>query len=361
LVTRRDKKTPTIQDVAREARVSAATVSRALSTPERVSEATRARISDAVEATGYAINQAARSLRLREARTIVAAFPNIGNPFYSTIIDAAVSEAASRGYGVLVANRLGNDPTQWLRDYFSSNRADGMVLFDDSLNLDGLHDLPRQRGQLPLVVCCDEIIDSDFNLVTTDNRAAAARATQHLLDLGHRRIGHVRGRLVHHFPNERWLGFNDAMCAAGISVRADWVFPGDHSMESGIAAAERFIALGERPTAMFCANDESMIGFIARLREHGLHCPRDISLIGFDDISIAANYAPPLTTMRQPRQDLGRIATATLLDILEGTAPASASIRITLPSELVVRASTAPPRAESRTARLFRRMKIEGS
>ena len=361
MATQRAKKPPTIQDVARAANVSAATVSRALSAPERVSETTRARISDAVEATGYTINQAARSLRMRAARTIVVAFPNIGNPFYSTIIDAAVTEAASRGYGVLVANRLGKDPTQWLRDYFSSNRADGMVLFDDSLNLDSLQELLREQAHVPLVVCCDEIIDPEFNLVMTDNRAASRRAVEHLIGLGHRQIGHVRGRLVHSFPNERWLGFEDAMRAADLPIRPEWVFPGDHTMEAGVAAADAFAGLRERPTAVFCANDESMIGFLSRLREHGLKCPRDVSVVGFDDIWVAATYWPPLTTIRQPRQDLGRVATATLLDQLEGQGPASEGVRITLPSELIVRGSTAPPRMRSRAAGLLRRMKVEGS
>ncbi len=119
------RKTPTIQDVgAVRQRLDCDRQPGSLE-PERVSEATRERVSEAVSSTGYTINQAARSLRLRAARTIVIAFPNIGNPFYSTVLDAAVHEASSRGYGALVANRLGDDPTRWLSDYFHSNRADG--------------------------------------------------------------------------------------------------------------------------------------------------------------------------------------------------------------------------------------------
>lgn len=335
-------KTPTIQDVARRAGVSAATVSRALSAPEKVSDSTRAKVTEAVEATGYAINQAARSLRMREARTILVAIPNMGNPFYSTIMDSVVREATLRGYGVLVANRVGNDPTQWLRDYFSSNRADGLLLFDASLELGHLPEPPRQKGLLPLVLSCDEIIDGGFNLVMTDNRAGAERATRHLIDQGHTRIGHICGRLVHQFPNERLLGFQDAMRKASLPIRQDWLFPGDHSMVAGVDAGDRFLALSDRPTALFCANDESMIGFLSRTRAHGIECPRDISLVGFDDINIAENYWPPLTTMRQPRNELGRVATATLIDILEGTAPSGEGLRIVLPSELIVRGSTAP-------------------
>lgn len=316
-------------------------MSRALSAPEKVSGDTRAKVSEAVEATGYTINQAARSLRMREARTILVAIPNMGNPFYSTIMDAVVGEAAERGYGVLVANRLGNDPTQWLRDYFSSNRADGLLLFDASLELGHLPEPPRQRGALPLVLSCDEIIDGGFNLVTTDNRAAAERATRHLIELGHTRIGQIGGRQVHQFPNERTLGFQDAMRKAGLPTRPDWYFPGDHTMACGIRAADSYLALEDRPTALFCANDESMIGFLSRSRAHGIECPRDISLIGFDDINIAENYWPPLTTMRQPRHELGRVATATLLDILDGTTRPNQGLHVILPSQLIIRGSTA--------------------
>src|SRR6185312_14490973 len=153
------RKQPTIQDVARHANVSAATVSRVLSTPDRVSEATRARVTSAVTETGYTINQAARSLRLQRARTILAAMPGIGNPFYSTILEAVVTTATSRGYGLLVTGRLGDDPARWLSDYFLSNRADGLLLFDGFLDTRRLHPIAGESGTLPLVAAYDELPD----------------------------------------------------------------------------------------------------------------------------------------------------------------------------------------------------------
>lgn len=310
-----------------------------------MSEGTRERVTEAVRATGYTINQAARSLRMRAARTILVAVPNMGNPFYSTILDAVVSEAAPRGYGVLVANRLGENPTEWLRDYFFSNRADGLLLFDASLDTEELSNLPPVRGRLPLVVVCDEILDPRFHTVSTDNAAASERAVQHLFDLGHRRIGHVRGRQVKTLANQRWLGFQQAMRDAGLELRGDWVFQGDHSIASGYAAGQRFAALADRPTGVFAANDEMAIGFISAIREHGLDCPRDVSVIGFDDIAMARHFTPPLTTMRQPRDAIGRRATEALLDILEGTPLERDPLKIILTSDLVVRSSTAAPPA----------------
>lgn len=338
---RRSEKTPTIQDVARHADVSAATVSRALNAPERVSEATRARIAEAVRATGYTVNQAARTLRQRASRTLLIALPNIGNPFYSTILDAVIHEAATRGYGALVANRLGHDPTQWLKDYFVSNRADGLLLFDSSLDLMALREWSLNGAALPLVMCCDEIPPPEMNLVMTDNFEAARRAVAHLVGLGHRRIGHLATRTYAGLRNERLAGFFAAMRDAGLEVRPDWVLPGDFSLASGEAAGAAFLALEDRPTALFCANDESLIGFLAAVRPHGLDCPRDVSLIGFDDIAVARDFHPPLTTMAQPRAAMGQRATQALLDILEGIGPPQ-PLRIVLPSDLTVRASTAP-------------------
>ena len=337
------KKLPTIQDVARHAKVSAATVSRVLSSPDRVSEATRERVNNAVSETGYTVNQAARSLRMQKARTILTAMPGIGNPFYSTILDAIVTEATSRGYGVLVTGRLGDDPARWLSDYFLSNRADGLLLFDGFLDTRKLHLIAGERALLPLVAAYDELPDPQINSVITDNLQAAERAVQHLFDLGHRQIGHISGPSRNTFPNERLVGFRKAMFEHRLDVREDWILPGDYTMESGRAAGRTYAALPDRPTAVFAANDEMAIGLIAELHRHGIECPRDISVMGFDDISVSQNYSPSLTTMRQPREQIGRIATETLVNILEGNVASPAPVRVVLKSELIVRESTAPP------------------
>lgn len=337
------KKLPTIQDVARHAQVSAATVSRVLSTPDRVSEATRERVHSAVLETGYTINQAARSLRLQRARTILAAMPGIGNPFYSTILEAVVTTATRRGYGILVTGRLGDDPAKWLSDYFLSNRADGLLLFDGFLDTRKLHPIAGESGILPLVAAYDELPDPQINSVITDNLQAAERAVAHLYEIGHRKIGHIAGPSRNTFPNERLVGYRKAMFEHRLNVREDWVVPGDYTMQSGRDAAEHFARLDERPTAIFAGNDEMAIGLIATLRHHGIECPRDISVMGFDDISVSQNYAPSLSTMRQPREEIGRIATETLVNILEGNRTSPDPVRVVLRSELIVRDSTAPP------------------
>jgi LacI family repressor for deo operon, udp, cdd, tsx, nupC, and nupG len=335
------RKVPTIQDVARHAKVSAATVSRVLTAPERVSQATRERVTEAVRETGYTVNQSARSLRLQRARTILTAMPGIGNPFYSTILDAVVAAATKRGYGVLVTSRLGDDPARWLSEYFLSNRADGLLLFDGFLDTRKLHAIIGDGTAMPMVAAYDELPDPQINSVITDNLQAAERAVVHLHELGHRRIGHISGPSRNTFPNERLVGFRKAMFERRLEVHDEWIFPGDYTMESGKAAGRLLAGLKQRPTAVFAANDEMAIGLIAELRRHGVECPRDISVMGFDDISISQNYMPSLTTMRQPREQIGRIAVETLINILENPAASVEPAHVVLSSELIVRDSTA--------------------
>jgi len=321
--------------------VSAATVSRALSRPQRVSEGTRARVSEAVRATGYTLNQAARSLRQRNARTILVALPDIRNPFFSSILDAIERQAAQRGYGVLVANLyFGNETVRRLHDYLLSNRADGLLLLDGSVELDELRLLTSPPYSVPMVVACEEIPNSGFHTVLTDNANAAERATRHLIDLGHSRIGHILGPEHNIVARDRLAGFTQALHRAGLAPRPEWLFKGNFEMESGFAAAARFMSLERRPTAVFAANDESAIGFLSGLRQHGILCPRDISIVGFDDLGVAPHYSPPLTTMRQPRETMGRMAAGALIDLLENGHALRGPLRIVLSSELVVREST---------------------
>ena len=338
------KKAPTIQDVARTASVSTATVSRALSHPERVSESTRQRVDDAIRTTGYTLNQSARSLRKRTSRTILVALPDIGNPFFSVILEAIEREAVLRDYDVLVANRgEGVDQNARLLDYLLSKRADGMLMFDGALDPTRFRGLRQEQDKLPLVVACEDIPGSGLRTVKIDNAAAAKKATEHLIELGHRRIAHVTGPSGNILTEERERGYRSALAAAGIVPRPEWIIPGNFHIGGGASAARRLVELDEMPTGVFCGNDEAAIGLISEMRKLKRECPRDISVVGFDDITLAARYVPPLTTIRQPREQLGRLAAETLFAILEGRASGPAAREIVLESQLVVRASTAHP------------------
>ena len=321
--------------------MSTATVSRALSSPDRVSEDTRARVFRAVEQTGYTLNQAARSLRQRNSRTILVALPDIGNTFFSVVLDAIEREAVLRGYSVLVANRFaGHDSGRRLHEYFLSNRADGLLLLDGSVPLESLLALAAPPAGVPLIMACEDIACAPFHSVRTDNEFAAEVATRHLIGLGHRTIGHIRGPDGNVLTEEREAGYRRALTAAGVAIRPEWILPAGFDMQQGLAAAERYMALSSRPSAMFAANDETAIGFLSGLRQHGLDCPRDVSVVGFDDLAFAAHFWPPLTTMRQPREALGRIAAEALIDLIEGEPRRRVPRHTVLSSELIIRGST---------------------
>jgi LacI family repressor for deo operon, udp, cdd, tsx, nupC, and nupG len=180
-------------------------------------------------------------------------------------------------------------------------------------------------------------------VVLVAERAAGAAVARHLLGLGHRRFGYIAGLAGHHVEEERWAGFSGALAAAGIAAAGIARFAGDFYAASGVAAGRAFLALAARPTAVFAASDMMAIGFMHALRAAGLSVPRDVSLVGYDGIEAADYSVPPLTTVRQPREAMGRAAAELLLRLIGGeTIPPEARV-LTLDGVLRPGASTAPP------------------
>jgi LacI family repressor for deo operon, udp, cdd, tsx, nupC, and nupG len=195
---------------------------------------------------------------------------------------------------------------------------------------------------LPLIVACESIPGAPFHTVITDNFYAAKQAALYLVQSGHTRIGHIRGPKGNVLSSEREAGFLAGLASARAETREDWMFTGGFSMDDGARAAKALMALKIRPTAVFAANDEAAIGFISEISRLGLKCPDDISVMGFDDLEIAAHFQPPLTTMRQPREAVGRLAAEALIDLIEGAPGKIVPKQFVLSSELIVRKSTAP-------------------
>lgn len=336
------RKAPTIQDVAKFAKVSTATVSRALSAPDRVSAKTRERVETAVRATGYTINLTARSLRKQSGHTIVVALPNVGNTFFTPIVDAIERTASSRGYSVVISNRsVERRNGGELAEYFRSNRADGLLLFDGTTDIAALRTVGANIGGFfPTVVVCEAIPHSMLPTVKSDNRAASHMAVQHLIELGHRQIAHLAAPRYNVLYYERVAGMQDALEAAGLHMDPCWELAGDFSLESGVAAARKFLTLAPRPTAIFCASDNMAVGFVSELRRHDIECPRDVSVVGFDDIPLARHFWPRLTTVRQQQSEMGRAAAEMLLNSLSEQRPLSNKQDVVLSCDLIVRDST---------------------
>ncbi|SDX67659.1 transcriptional regulator, LacI family [Albimonas donghaensis] len=332
-----DRKQVTIQDVAREAGVSTATVSRTLSKPTVVAKPTRQAVLRAVQKTGYQVNHLARNLRRGRTGSVIALAPNLANPFFSQILAGMSEVLSARNYGLLIADtQMGPDPDERLRRYLAAGAADGLVLFDGSLSPAAL-DVP---GRPPVVAAC-EWLKVDLPSIRVDNAMGAELAVAHLADLGHSRIGHVTGPRRNVLARTRLAGWRDAMTRRGLDPREGWVFEGDFSMDSGAMAARRWLAAPDRPTALFFASDEMAVGFLGEARRADIRAPRDVSVVGFDNIEVAAHLDPPLTTIRQPRTLIGQRAAALLMDLIEGGDGAAFESMVEV--DLILRDSTAPP------------------
>lgn len=335
-------KTITIKDVAKVAGVSTATVSRALSNPDAVTSATRASVLEAAEQTGYQMNQAARNLRTRQTRVIVVLVPNLGNPFFSNILSGIEATASAAGMNVLIVDtNQPEDRSELVRRYLSTARADGIIVMDGSLPEGLLESQHSAQNSPPVVFACEWAPADNFPSVRTDNRNGARMAVHHLIDLGHKKIGFVRGPSENVLTIEREAGLREELDYAGIELPAEWVFAGDFGIESGALAAEAFMSLANRPTAIFCASDMMAIGFISKLNSHGVKTPEHVSVVAFDDIVIAPHFIPALTTIRQPREMIGSNAAAILIDAIGKEARKLTCQPVVLPVELIIRDSTA--------------------
>ena len=334
---------PKIKDIAERAGVSVATVSRALSGSSLVTDETRKRINALARELNYRPNVSARNLRTRRSMSVLLVVRDVGNPFYLEILKGVEATAREAGYAVLMGNTE-NDPDREV-EYFNMLRdghADGMILMTGKLP-------PPQPGEsadlshLPVVIALEMIEGSGFPHVQIDNVAAAQAAVEHLIALGHRRIAHIAGPLPEVMALHRRDGYRAAMKAAGLDIPEGYEVRGDYLLESGEARAAELFALPEPPTAIFAANDEMAYGAIHALRRLGRDVPGDVSVVGFDDLYLSKAFYPPLTTVSQPRADIGRTAMSQLLNILSdddvGAEPA-----IVLPTTLNIRGSTAPPR-----------------
>ena len=319
-------------DVARVAGVSIATVSRVLSLPDLVSVETRTRVLDAIKVTGYRANSAARDLRRRQPRAIAILAPCIANTYFSRIIAAVQEVADAAGLAVQISDtkvergRIG--------PIGSDGRVDGILLLDGGIDRTVL-----RAWTVPVVMVCEWIDGLDLPVIGTDNSAAVGLAVDHLAQAGHRRIAWLGGPAGNVLTGARERGFHAAMARHGLTVRPEDRLPGDFTMEIGARAAHLWAATPDRAGAVACAADEAAFGFISECDRMGIACPRDVSVVGFDDVEFSARFIPPLTTVHQPRHGFGRRAAQQLVAALKGEAPLVPGHRM-LPSRFVVRGST---------------------
>lgn len=321
--------------VAGRAGVSGQTVSRVVNDSPRVDPATRARVEKAMTELGYRPHRAARALRTGRTHTIglvVTTLATVGN---SRMLQATAEAAERRGYALLVVTAAGSVAEAF--DRLQGQGVDGAIVLNEASALTRAADSPADLRLVVVDGAADDAADgaSDdasayVSTVSSDHAAGAAAATAHLLRGPHANVHHLAGPADSFAAAERERGWRETLKNAGIE--APHVVRGDWSAESGYAAASAL----ERATAVFCANDQMALGLMRALAEHGRRVPEDVSVVGFDDVPDAANYRPPLTTIRQ---DFAALAEAAVDALVAGIEHAGPTPAVLIPTRLVERAS----------------------
>lgn len=339
----------TIEDVARAAGVSTATVSRALRGLPHVSAATRARVAGIALDLGYVVSKSASNLATGRTRTVGVVTPHVARWFFAQAIEALEGELRERGFDVLLLvlppGPLGVRPT--FQPDRLRHRADAVAVVTVPMTGSELDALRRLR--LPTVFVGGAV--PGLMSVRIDDIAVGRLATEHLIGLGHSRIGHINGDpdepLNFTAPVDRRTGWRSAMATAGLAADHRLDVPGHFTVDGGRQAMHQLLSLADPPTAVFAASDEMAFGALAAAREAGLSVPDDLSVIGVDDHDLAVLWG--LTTVRQPVHEQGRTAAALLLRALSGTDAGRRPDHVLLDVQLVMRASTGPIRHAAAT------------
>jgi LacI family transcriptional regulator len=335
----------TIEDIAREANVSYATVSRVVNNKGYVSEETRLRVAEVVARTGYTVNRKARGLAGGRSNVVGLVVPDLDTSYIGEIVRGIDSELAAVNYDLMLyTTRHRKHRESAFVATLTAGLSDGLLLVlpsDPGSYLDSF----RQKG-FPCVLIDHRGTDETGPVVGATNFQGGYDATKYLIDLGHRRIGIVTGNMKMGCAVDRLRGYEAALSDAGLPNDPDLIRHGDFHQPQAYAKASELLSLPEPPTAIFASNDVSAFGVMEAIRDSGRRIAADVSVVGFDDIPAAAAVNPPLTTVRQPLFEMGASATRMLLELIGD--PARDGERLDLPTALVIRDSCRAPAGAER-------------
>ena len=333
----------TIRDVATRAGVSTATVSRVLAGVGSPRPDTAAAVRRAAKELGYRPSGVARSLRMRQTRSIGLIVTDIANPFFPEIVKAADDRARELGYSILLGTAAYDERrAMHYLDLMADRRVDGMIVASSQLAEEGWAWLVA--SPVPVVVANAEPVGVPVTVITSDNVGASRLAVDHLVGLGHRRIGYLRGPQAYTAAVPRIDGFHAACADAGLDPADTPVIGGEADVESGYRGAGELLASHPGVTAIYCYNDLTAIGVLRCLRDAGRRVPEDISVVGLDDIAAASWTAPSLTTVAQQKAEMGRLAVERVVAALQDAGGVDEPAVVRLPTSLTVRESTGPVR-----------------
>lgn len=330
-----------IKDIAKEANVSPATVSRVLRNPELVAESKRNVVLEVIKRTGYTPNSLGVSLRKSKTYNLVAVIPDVISAFNYPVIRAIESIALENGYSLLLGDTQELESRE--RSFAAmvrSRQADGIFLFCSRLPFDIDPTIPLADQLPPMVNACETVPCQGIPKVNIDNTAAAEDATNYLISLGHKRIGIIAGNMTSPSTLCRLDGYRNALKHAGIPYDPELIEVGDYALAKAEQATRKLVAHANRPTAVFAFSDEMAMSCLATLHKMGYNIPEDFSVMGFDNISYAEYCYPALTTIAQPMTEIGVACMELLLPQLNGEKMVDCN-KI-LPHTLMIRQSTGP-------------------
>lgn len=338
-MTSRTAERVTIIDVAKEANVSFSTVSRVVNGKGYVSPGTRDRVLQAMTRTGYVVNRQARALAGGRHQVIGLLVPDLDTSYIGEILRGIEEELAANAYDLMLytTHRRKTRESVFVGT-LTQGMTDGLLMIlplDPGAYLDSI----RRRG-FPYVIIDHGGQGDDGPLVGATNRQGAIDAVSYLVELGHRRIGFITGNQEMGCSRQRLAGYQDALASSGLPFDPALVREGNFHQPPGYERTRELLALPEAPTAIFAANDVSAFGVMDAVRDAGLRIPEHVSVIGFDDIPGAQSANPPLTTIRQPLREMGKVATRMLFELI--AEPRREVERVELPTELVIRATCRP-------------------
>ncbi len=335
---------PTMANVARLAGVSKMTVSRVINQQPNVSEAARAQVLNAIESLGYVPSQRARSLAVGQSNLLGLLVLNIVSEWVWPLILGVGQAAEKLGYQILLRTTGPGEVASFdtHRPLFGSDLVDGLIIVSWRVPITFARELVKRN--FPVVLIDAYVRPQHVNWVSTEDRSGAQTATTYLADLGHRRIGFIGGGEKPYLAKQRLAGFLDGLTASGLTQSEVSIVQGDFTRESGYQQAQTLLRQKPRPTAIFAANDLMAVGVLDAAHELGLSLPGELSIMGFDNTIITTHVNPALTTIARPYQEMGGTAVQLLVETIT-TAPEERQVQQRdLPTELIVRQSTAPPR-----------------
>ncbi len=328
----------TIREVAKKARVSSTSVSHVLNNTRFVSEDVRERVKSAMHELNYRPNALARSLRNGKTHTLGLILPDSANPFFAEVGHAIESAAFALGYSVILCNTENDENKERLyTEVLENKQLDGIIFVGAGENLEAISEIV-QNG-LPLVVVDRDMANLELDTVTTENYQGGLLATQHLLSLGHQIIGCITGPSNITPSAERVTGYRAALQQRGVPAEECLLVRGDFHAPSGYSAAMQLLQQTPRPTAIFVCNDMMAIGALRAASQLGLNVPENVAIVGFDDIELASYVTPALTTVAQPKQEIGQLAVKLLFERMSD--PSLPPRHTILSTQLIIRESTA--------------------